>query len=278
MNRVLCFLLAGTLCASPAWANFDVTTGSGTHIFAIDAANQGTSLCAATSTECWGMVPVDTTGTPLGTTGNPLHDAVTGTFWQTTQPVSGTVTANAGTNLNTSALATDAHLTALTTVMGSPMQTTGGTVGLAAGSTIVGKVGIDQTTPGTTNAVSLQSCAVGICGLPTVTSNALVKGTTAAMTGTTSTQVVAAVTSQRIYVNSIHCNNSSATATLVAIQDGSGGTTLDTLAAGATYGGDNRNGGSVPLFWTTAGNGLYAADVTTGASVICQASGFSNAN
>lgn len=31
--------------------------------------------------------------------------AVTGTFWQTTQPVSGTVTSNAGTNLNTSALA-----------------------------------------------------------------------------------------------------------------------------------------------------------------------------
>jgi hypothetical protein len=31
--------------------------------------------------------------------------AVTGTFWQATQPVSGTVTANAGTNLNTSALA-----------------------------------------------------------------------------------------------------------------------------------------------------------------------------
>src|SRR5262245_41129446 len=30
---------------------------------------------------------------------------VSGTFWQVTQPVSGTVTANAGTNLNTSALA-----------------------------------------------------------------------------------------------------------------------------------------------------------------------------
>lgn len=30
---------------------------------------------------------------------------VTGTFWQATQPISGTVTANAGTNLNTSALA-----------------------------------------------------------------------------------------------------------------------------------------------------------------------------
>lgn len=34
--------------------------------------------------------------------------AVTGTFWQATQPISGTVTANAGTNLNTSALATEA--------------------------------------------------------------------------------------------------------------------------------------------------------------------------
>lgn len=34
--------------------------------------------------------------------------AVTGTFWQATQPISGTVTANAGTNLNTSALALEA--------------------------------------------------------------------------------------------------------------------------------------------------------------------------
>lgn len=37
--------------------------------------------------------------------------AVTGTFWPATQPVSGSVTANAGTNLNTSALALDATLT-----------------------------------------------------------------------------------------------------------------------------------------------------------------------
>lgn len=38
--------------------------------------------------------------------------AVTGTFWQSTQPVSGTITANAGTNLNTSALALDSNQTA----------------------------------------------------------------------------------------------------------------------------------------------------------------------
>jgi hypothetical protein len=41
----------------------------------------------------------------------PASTPVTGTFWQATQPVSGTVTANAGTNLNTSALALEAgHL------------------------------------------------------------------------------------------------------------------------------------------------------------------------
>lgn len=56
-------------------------------------------------------VPVSGTVTATG----PLTDAqlratavpVSGTFWQATQPVSGTVTANAGTNLNTSALAVE---------------------------------------------------------------------------------------------------------------------------------------------------------------------------
>ena len=43
--------------------------------------------------------------------------AVTGTFWQTTQPVSGTVTANAGTNLNTSALALESTATSIKTAV-----------------------------------------------------------------------------------------------------------------------------------------------------------------
>ena len=47
--------------------------------------------------------------------------AVTGTFWQATQPVSGTITANAGTNLNTSALALESggNLAAVASVGGS---------------------------------------------------------------------------------------------------------------------------------------------------------------
>lgn len=101
--------------------------------------------------------------------------AVTGTFFQATQPVSGTVTANAGTNLNTSALSLDAttattntdlgppgatacatdngscslnalaqranqRLTTINTTLGSPIQATGGTVGLVAGSAVIGHV------------------------------------------------------------------------------------------------------------------------------------------
>lgn len=138
----------------------------------------------------------------------------------------------------------------------------------AAGGTVLGNWG---TPPGAVPALPTNAYpSNGTLAL----GSTFVKGTTAAMTGTTSTQIIAAVTSNRIYVTAIKCNNSSATATLVQIQDGSGGTVLETLAAGATYGGEARSG-STPLFWTTSGNGLYAADVTTGASVICTASGYS---
>lgn len=40
----------------------------------------------------------------------------------------------------------------------------GDTVALAAGSAIVGKVGVDQTTPGTTNAVAIISGQAGVAG------------------------------------------------------------------------------------------------------------------
>jgi hypothetical protein len=49
--------------------------------------------------------------TALKVDGSAVTQPVSGTFWQATQPVSGAVTANAGTNLNTSALALDATLT-----------------------------------------------------------------------------------------------------------------------------------------------------------------------
>lgn len=68
---------------------------------------------------------------------------VSGTFWQATQPVSGSVTANIGT---AGTLALDASLTTIDTDLKSNIT-------LHAGTNIVGKVGIDQTTSGTTNFV-----------------------------------------------------------------------------------------------------------------------------
>jgi len=118
---------------------------------------------------------------------------VTGTFWQATQPVSGTVAATqsgtwdeVGVNDSGNSLTVDAPVgtpafvrlsdgaAAITTLPVSlataPTTPVTGTFWqatqpvsiatapvLVAGSALIGKVGIDQTTPGTTNAVSVQS-------------------------------------------------------------------------------------------------------------------------
>jgi hypothetical protein len=53
------------------------------------------------------------------------------------------------------------------------MGSTGGTVGLVAGSAIIGKVGIDQTTPGTTNAVAATLQASATTAIGTVNPNTI---------------------------------------------------------------------------------------------------------
>ena len=63
--------------------------------------------------------------------------------------VDGAVTANAGTNLNTSALALETTLAAIKDTDGVKKITDA----LPAGTNLLGKVGVDQTTPGTTDAV-----------------------------------------------------------------------------------------------------------------------------
>jgi hypothetical protein len=94
------------------------------------------------------------------------------------------------------------------------------------------------------------------------------------MTGTTSTQVIAAVSSQKIYLTHVICTNSHATVgTLISLQDGSGGTTLYSFYAAPAGGGESVTL-PVPIY-TTAGNGLYAANTTTGSNTYCSASGYS---
>lgn len=98
---------------------------------------------------------------------------------------------------------------------------------------------------------------------------------TSAMTGTTSTSLVAAPgASLRNYITTIIVSNSHATVgTDVAIQDGSGGTTLLTIPAAAVYGGAVINL-PVPLRQPTTNTALYCANVTTGASTKVSAVGY----
>ena len=95
----------------------------------------------------------------------------------------------------------------------------------------------------------------------------LKSGGTAAMTGTTSTSVIAGTASNYLYIYSCSVNNTHASVdTLVDLQDGSGGTVLWTFSAAHAYGGEAHAFGT-PLRVPTVGNGLFAVDETTGASV-----------
>ena len=138
------------------------------------------------------IVPTSQSGTWTVQPGNTPNT----TAWKVdgsavTQPVSGTVTANAGTNLNTSALATsalqlaDGHNVTIDNLDANPVNVGGVTTEAIAtsvasvdgkitacntgavvvstlpttpaGTNLIGKVGIDQTTPGTTNGVQVNA-------------------------------------------------------------------------------------------------------------------------
>lgn len=71
--KVLRSLMAGAAIfyVAPAFANFSFAPSGGTTMFAVDGSNQGTSLCAAASTECAATVPINTAGTPIFTSSAP---------------------------------------------------------------------------------------------------------------------------------------------------------------------------------------------------------------
>ena len=102
----------------------------------------------------------------------------------------------------------------------------------------------------------------------------LKSGTTAAITDTTTTQVVAGVASTNLYITHIIVQNSHATVnTLVTLEEETSGTDLYKVYAFAL------GGGAVitlpaPIRVPTAGKGLYAVCGTTGANVYVSASGY----
>lgn len=98
---------------------------------------------------------------------------------------------------------------------------------------------------------------------------------TSAMTGTTTTSLIAApAAGLRNYITQITVSNSHATVgTDVIIQDGSGGTTLYTIPAAAVYGGAVVTF-PTPLRQPTTATAIFCANVTTGASTKVSASGY----
>lgn len=111
--------------------------------------------------------------------------------------------------------------------------------------------------------------------LPYANPENFVSGVTSAMTGTTSTSLIAAPAgSLRNYVTHIIGTNSHATVgTFILIQDGSGGTTIYEGYAAAVGGGFSISF-PTPLRQPTTATALYCQNVTTGANTIVSASGY----
>lgn len=99
-----------------------------------------------------------------------------------------------------------------------------------------------------------------------------------AMTGTTSTSLIAApAAGLRNYITQITVSNSHATVgTDIIIQDGSGGTTLYVIPAAAVFGGASITF-PVPLRQPTTATAIFCANVTTGSNTKVSASGYKGA-
>jgi len=180
----------------------------------------------------------------------------TGTF---AVQATGNVTQFGGTNISTGTGAGGAGIPRVTVSNDS-------TVGLVAGSAIVGKFGIDQTTPGTTNAVNINN-AGDPCQNPNVAkSNAIINITTA-----TTTSIVGISGSTAIYACGYYFAAQGTTATY-QWEYGTGGTcgTGTTILTGAvsvtTTATPHSALGGFTMFKAPASNGLCL--VSTGTSPI----------
>ena len=241
----------------------------------------------------------------------PAAAALNGTWAKTTSTtiVGAAVMANDGTNevlvglgAGTAATALRVELptdgtgqvkTDITKVAGTAIVTGGVAGSQSIGGTVATNVNItanplnlgaqavssENTAVTTARQVQLVADLTGkLIVLPYANPENSVSGTTASMTGTTSTSLIAApAAGLRNYITSITVSNSHATVgTNLLIQDGSGGTTLWVIPAAAVYGGGTVHF-PTPLRQPTTATAIFCQNETTGAAVKASAAGYKGA-
>lgn len=181
---------------------------------------------------------------------------VTGTFYQATQPVS------MATNTPLGTVAHDAADS------GAPIKT-GGRARTSDITSVANDDRVDAIFDKSGRQVIFPYC------LP---ENLVSGAITTAMTGTTSTSLIAAPGAGLYnYITQVTVSNAHATVgTDVTLQDGSEGTAFYTIPAAAVYGGAAIQF-NPPLRQPTSNTALYCVNITTGASTKVSASGFKGA-
>lgn len=225
-------------------ANLNATV-VGTGTFAVQASQTGTWTVNPATAANWGLgatasavpanaqyVGMSVAGTLTGLTGTANGLKVDGSA--VTQPVSGTVTFSNSTIAVTQATAASLNATVVGTGTFAVQASQSGTwnIGsittlpaLVAGSAIIGKVGIDQTTPGTTNLVSIGT-------------NGTVNPTTAANWGIgTSTQNSATVANGALVLGQFNTTPTTITSgNMSPLQMDNAGNLLVNIKAGSSSG------------------------------------------
>ena len=231
----------------------DVTVNNASGASAVNIQDGGNSITvdgtvAATQSGTWTVQP--------GNTANTTAWKVDGSA--VTQPVSGTITASntAGNVANDSADS------------GNPVKTGGRAVSAEPTPVTAG-----DRADFITDLTNKQIVA------PYTNPENLVSGCiSSAMTGTTSTSLVAAPASGlRNYLTQITVSNTHATvSTNMELQDGNGGTTFYIIPAAAVYGGATISF-PAPLRQPTTATAIYIKNTTTGASTFASGSGYKGA-
>ena len=212
-----------------ATGSVQVTAGTGTYI-----ASNTISEDAVTK-NVQRVVLNNSSGTEVTTLPVSLATApttpVTGTFWQATQPISGTVTANAGTNLNTSLLATSAKQdtgnNSLSSIDGKITAVNTGAVVISSGTVTTVSTLTNQSQEGGVN-ISLNAGAVDTGTRRVIQANGAGKtiksvGGSAASSGD-NTLVTAGTNKLKVFAFSL--STTSTTAMTCKFEDGAGGTVL----------------------------------------------------